>query len=242
MSKNNYFVLCIALASILSLHPSPAFAAPSPAASSSGATNSSDETITENLKKRLQESLTPDTTPSVSPTYQSVVGIIRDVIKDTLVVEDKDGKKKILISDNTTLVRSPGNASIKPDSIRIEDYLIAIGKAIETDELSAVRLIVSTNPLTTTTKKSELAKITKITKTTLTLTPANANDPISLSTTVKTVIKSSLGESLELSDLSIGDSLIYTATETKDTLTATNIMRIGFADPDASNSPSPDSN
>ncbi len=210
---------------------------PSPLLSPSPSPSVDPETVTENLKKRLQETLQNESTTPILNSYRSNVGVIRDVIKDTLVVEDKDGKKKVLLKENSTLVRSPGNTTIKPDSIRIEDYIIAIGKPLEADELEATRVIVSSSPILTNTKKSELAKIVKITKNNLTISRIDSTEPFDLITNTKTVIKSTSGGSLDLTELTTGDSIIYTASETKDSLTATNIMRIGFADPDASASP-----
>jgi len=196
----------------------------------------SEEQVTENLKKRLQETL-DETKDSDELNYKSFVGVIRDVIKDTLVIEDKDGKKKIVIKSDASIVRSPGNKTIPVDSIRIEDNIISIGKLKESDELEAVRIIVSADPLSTTSKVSSLARITKISKSAITTTSIDSGSTKTINISSKTTLKSSLGESLELTDLNVGDSIIYTATLSKDTLSATSLMRIGFADPDASSSP-----
>ncbi|TXH00748.1 MAG: hypothetical protein E6R05_06590 [Candidatus Moraniibacteriota bacterium] len=201
----------------------------------------SEQTIAENIKKRLQNSLDSEATKSGNYTeYKSFVGIIKDVIKNTLIIEDKSGKKKAVIDELTNIVRSPGNKSIKADSIRIDDYVIAIGKQKEQDELGAVRVIVSSEKLSSSNKKSNLAKISKISKSTLVITPLSSTEKSTLTLTSKTKLKSSLGESLELEDLNIGDSIIYTATSDNDSLTVTTLMRIGFADaPVVSPSPSP---
>lgn len=214
-------------------------ASPSPSPSPSP-TPVSDDTVTDNLKKRLQETLRGETATPSATSYKSFVGVIRDVIKNTLIIEDKDGKKNVMIKDAATLVRSPGNATIKAENIRIDDYVIAIGNLKESDELEAVRVIVSTEPLSTSAKQAAAAKITKITKSALTLAPLTGGEAKVVTLNSKTKYKTSLGESLELADLVLGDSLIYTALEGKDNaLTATSIMRIGFADPDASPSPLP---
>lgn len=221
------FVLSYTSTAIAQSSPSPS---PSPI---------SDETITENLKKRLQETIGENVTTTPTKANKSFVGVIRDVIKNTLVVEDKDGKKNVMITDGAAIVRSPGNATIKADSIRIDDYVIAIGTLRESDELEAVRVIVSTTPITTVVKKAEVARITKIAPSTLTLSTLVGGETKTITINAKTALKSSLGESLEVKDLSVGDSIIYTAIENKTTLTATSLMRIGFADPEASTSPSP---
>lgn len=212
---------------------SAASSTPSPKASSSPIASPSpisEEQVTENLKKRLQETLGDDT-KAEQINYKSFVGVIRDVIKDTLVIEDKDGKKKIVIKNDASIVRSPGNKTIPVDSIRIEDNIISIGELKENDELEAIRIIVSADPLSTTSKTSSLARITKISKNSLTTTSIDSGTTKVIGITTKTALKSSLGESLDLEDLNVGDSIIYTATLSKDTLTATSLMRIGFADP-----------
>lgn len=242
MQKKHAFLLLVII-TIFSIIPLPATAAspsPSPKPSSSPiATASSETTITENLKKRLQETLA-DTTSSSSTNYKSFVGIIRDVIKDTLVIEDKDGKKKIVIKEGASVVRSPGNKTIPIDSIRIDDNIISIGTLRESDELEAVRIIVSADPLTTTSKVSALARITKINKNTITTTSVDTDTTKVINLNTKTILKSSLGESIEATDLNVGDSIIYTATQSKDTLAVTSLMRIGFADePEESPTPSP---
>lgn len=198
---------------------------------------STDAEATENIKKRLQETINVDTPLLAINKYKSFVGIIRDVIKETLILEDKDGKKSIKIASGSAIVRSPGNANIKADSIRIDDYAIAIGTLVEDDELESVRLIVSTSPLSLTNKQVNLVKITKITNSTLTVIPVSSGESKTITLAPKSVLKTALGESLDAKDLSIGDSIIYTANVDKDKATVTTLMRIGFASPDASPSP-----
>lgn len=251
MQKKYTIVSLFTLTSLLVLNSisHPIFAAsstPSPKASSSPSASPSsspisEEQITESLKKRLQETI-GETAQAEELNYKSFVGVIRDVIKDTLIIEDKDGKKKIVIKTDASIVRSPGNKTIPVDSIRIEDNIISIGTLKESDELEAVRIIVSADPLTTTSKVSSLARITKISKSAITTTSIDSGSTKIINLNTKTALKSSLGESLEITDLNVGDSIIYTATLSKDTLTATSLMRIGFADPDASPSTLPNSN
>lgn len=181
---------------------------------------------TDNLKKRLQESLSsPIPTPiSLSRAY---IGVVRDVIKDTVIIQDKDGKKDIKLQDDSTILRSPGNAIIKPENIRIGDYIIAIGYPESGDVLTGRRLIVSVDPINSPAKSSGLGTLTKLTKTTLTLKLADLEQDLSLSS--KTLFKTQTGL-LELADLSVGDTLVYTATiDADDDLTATIIMRIQTA-------------
>lgn len=231
MQKKTLISLLTVLTFIFNYNTFVRAASPSPSPiPSPTASPITDEEVTENLKKRLQNDLDqPKTTPTLG--YTSFVGVIRDVIKNTLVIEDKDGKKKIVIKENATVVRTPGNKTIPVDSIRIDDNLISIGMLRETDELEAVRVIVSADPLNTTTKISSHARITKISKSTLTTSSINSEETTVITLNSKTTLKSSIGDTLELSDLSVGDSIIYTATQSKDTITATSLMRIGFADP-----------
>lgn len=229
MQRNLLFIPLIALTffsgQVLAVSPNPSPSLrPSASPTASPAPVDINE-VTENLKKRLQESL-DESSPSTPPisSHKAYVGIVKDVIKDTLIIEDKDGKKDIKLEDNTTILRTPGNATIKSDSIRIDDYIIAIGSMGANEVLTGRRLIVSADPIKPPTKTSGLGTIIKIGKSELTLKLPDKEQVMSL--TAKTVFKSA-GGSIELSDLAVGDTLIYTATsDAKENLSVTILMRI----------------
>lgn len=212
------------LSPILAASPSPT-ALPSPSISPIPSPASSQE-ATENLKKRLQESLDLENMPTSTTKAKGYIGMVKDVIKDTIIMEDKDGKKDIKLQEDTTIVRSPIGTSIKAENIRIDDYIIAIGYPEDGDILLGKRIIVSADPIKPPAKVSALGTVTKIGKTSLTLKLADKDQLITTST--KTIIKSSAG-TIEFSDLSVGDTLIYTATVDEDDLTATVIMRVQTA-------------
>ena len=223
MQKKLYLIPFIAL--ILTAYPTYA-ASPSPSPSPSPSDNSS--TINENLKKRLQESLVADDEKSVTPsTTKGYIGKIKDIIKDTVIMQDKDGNKDIKLSANTTIVRSPGNATIKPQDMRIDDYIIAIGSPIDSEVLEAKRLIVSIDPIQTTSKTTGFGTISKLSKTSLTLLVDGSDKIVTI--TAKTLYKSPVA-TIDFTDLSLGDTVIYTATkDDDDILTASVIMRVKTA-------------
>lgn len=184
--------------------------------------------VTDNLKKRLQESLS--TKDSTGPTARGYIGVVKDIIKDTIILEDKDGKKDVKLTPDTVILRSPGNSVIKADNIRLGDYIIAIGYQDSDNSLTGRRLIVSIDPIKVPDKTSGIGTISKIGpttktgKTTLTLKLADKDQVIGIST--KTIIKSPVG-TIELADLNIGDTIIYTAIpDDGDSLSATILMRI----------------
>ncbi len=195
--------------------------------SSSPTTNESDlGEITENLKKRLQDTLTPSQTPPLN-SARAYIGIVKDVIKDTLIIEDKDGKKDVKLDAQTNILRTPGNATIKVDNIRIDDYIIAIGYPQESDILLGKRLIVSVDPIKPPTKNTGLGTLTKITKSSLTLTVNDSE--LVLATNAKTIYKSTVA-SIEATDLSVGDTVIFTSlVEGESKQTATTLMRVQTA-------------
>lgn len=197
------------------------------AASPSPSPSNTDETITENIKKRLQESLSDEeTTPSIT-SARAYIGVVKDVIKDTVIVQDKDGKKDIKLETDTNIIRSPGNAVIKAEDIRLGDYIIAIGYPSGDETLTGRRLIVSIDPIKAPGKTSGLGTISKIGKASITLKLQDKDQVVDI--TGKTIYKSAVG-TIELADLSIGDTLIYTATtDANDELTATILMRTGTA-------------
>ena len=214
--QKKYLYLLFVISILFPLH---AYAVATPSASLAPG---DDQVITDNLKKRLQESLAGEESSPLSQA-RAYIGVVKDVIKDTVVMEDKDGKKDIKLSDETTLLRSPGNAEIKSENIRIDDYIIAMGYPGEGDVFSGRRLIVSIDPLLISLKTSGMGTITKLSKSSLTLKTTDKEQVIDL--TSKTVIKSPVG-TIEYSTLAIGDTLIYTATmDAKDNLTATILMR-----------------
>lgn len=185
--------------------------------------------VTENIKKRVQAALDdPALKPEPSESPIGYVGVVKDIIKDTVIIEDKDGKKDIKLNDETTIVRSPGTATIKPENIRIDDYIIAIGYPTKDSEnILGKRLIVSTDALSVSSKVTGLGTISKIDKNSLTLN-MGGNDQV-LQITPKTVIKSAVSI-IDYSELTTSDTLIYTATkDAKDVQTATILMRIQTA-------------
>ena len=196
---------------------------PSPSPSESPA---SIEEINENVKKRLQDSL-KTAAPTPTSSARAYIGKVKDVIGGTIIIQDKDGKRDIKLGDDATILRSPGNVAIDEGSIRIDDYVIAIGYPGEGEILIGRRLIVSATPIATPAKSSGLGTITKISKSSLTLQVGDQEQVIGL--TSKTIVKSPVAI-IELTDLSAGDKLVYTATLGKDdNLTATLLMRIRTA-------------
>ncbi len=223
MQKNILLVPLIALIFLLapsftSLPTQAASPSPSPVSSDSA----SAEQVTENLKKRLQTSLETqlDTPESTALAY---IGVIKDVIKDTLIIQDKDGKKDVKLQDDTTILRSPGNALIKPENIRLGDYIIAIGYPSDDGILLGHRLIVSADSITPPAKTSGLGTIRELSNSSLTLKIGDQEQILGI--TGKTIFKSP-GGTIEFSDLGVGDTLIYTALLGKsDAQTATILLR-----------------
>lgn len=230
--QKKYLALIIALiitltttvhVSAISPSPSPS---PSPSTKPSQAPEDMTDVANENIKKRLQESL--ETVNKESSVLQissarAYIGVVKDVINGTLILEDKDGKKDIKLKEDTVILRTPGNKPIKVDSIRIDDYIIAIGYPGEANTLIGRRLIVSIDPIKSPSKTSGIGIINKIGKSSLTLQIGDHEQNIDL--TSKTVYKSTVG-TIELTDLAVGDTLIYTAAIDDDkALTATILMR-----------------
>ncbi len=191
--------------------------------------------VTQNLKQRLKDSLTQDdeaTPSSPTQTAKSYIGIVKDVIKDTLIIQDKDGKKDIKLQEDTAIIRTPGNATIKAENIRIEDYIIAIGYPGDGDILSAKRLVVSADPIKPPVKQSDMGTIVKISADSIaksSMTLQIDGQPKTISISSKIIVKSSAG-TIDLKDLSVGDTVIFTAyADDKDALTASIIMRIKTA-------------
>jgi len=182
-----------------------------------------EDEVTTNLKKRLQESLQTESSPSPTIQLRAYIGIIKDLIGNNLVINSKDGKQDIRIDDDTTILRAPGNTIIKPDSINIGDSIIAIGYPSDEDTLTGRRLIVSATPIESPAKVTAMGVIKKMDKTSLTLSINDSDQKILVNS--KTIFKSPAGP-IELADLELGDTLIYTATLTDSTQTATILMRV----------------
>ena len=215
----------LSMTRILAISPSPS---PSPSILPSPTPTDINE-VTENIKKRVQAALDdPTQKPEPSDSPIGYVGIVKDIIKDTVIIEDKDGKKDIKLNDETAIIRSPGTATIKPENIRIDDYIIAIGYAMKDSEnILGKRLIVSTDALSVSSKSTGLGTISKIDKNSITLN-IDGNDQV-LQITSKTVVKSAVGV-IEYSELTPSDTLIFTASkDAKDVQTATILMRIKTA-------------
>ncbi|MEI6690892.1 MAG: hypothetical protein WCL07_04045 [bacterium] len=188
-----------------------------------------DNQITETLKERLKVTLNnveQTASPSAVPisSYRAIVGVIKDVIQKTLIVETKDGKKQVVISDNTTLLRSPGNIPIKLENVRIDDYLIAMGTFKEDNVLEGRRLIASVSPLSTSSKVSGYGQIIEIKNKTITLN--SSGEDILLTLNEDVIIKSKDKSSLTIKDLTLNSRVIYTAEKNSQSTTATVLMII----------------
>jgi hypothetical protein len=204
-------------------------ASPSPSPSPIVSPSPSDDVVKENLKNRFKDSITGGVDEGLDSlaSKRAYIGVVKDVIKDTVIIEDKDGKKDIKLGDNTVILRSPGNTTIKAENIRIEDYVIAIGTPRSEEVLDASRLIVSTSAIDTPPKTSGIGELKKISKTQLTLSIEGSDKVLTFN--VKTIFKSPVA-TIDLADLAIGDTLVYTATkDDKDALTTTVVMRIKTA-------------
>ena len=141
-------------------------------------------------------------------------------------VEDKDGKKNVAIGSDATIVRSPGNADIDIDSVRIDDYIIAMGYSKGDDELEGKRVIVSEKPFAPPEKLAGIGKVSSIDKYAFMITPRDGGDDIELFFTKSTSYKSSEG-SLDFKDISPGDEVLFTAVRDQDNdWSATIVMRI----------------
>ena len=203
--------------------------------------SASPDIVTENLKERLIETINQVSGNTEAKRSVGYIGKVKDIVQNTIVVEDKAGKINVLVSADSEIVRSPGNTKIKLENVNIGDGIIAIGRPAEEDsELNGQRIIVSSQEFTPPKKTSGLAKITKLTSSSLTLSPLGSDTPIVLDLSVKTAYKNS-ESALELDDLSVGDTVIYSAlvdTQDPTDLTATVLMQIKSEAPEPSPSPS----
>lgn len=199
-------------------------------ASESGTINE----VTTNLRERLKEALGNEEAAAEGP--RAYVGVIRDVIKNTIVVEDKDGEQSVMVGSDTEIVRSPGNSKITIDNIQIEDNVIAMGYPAEDDELLGKRLIVSVKPFSPPEKLSGLGKITDIGKYAFIIQTA-VESKLEVFFTKETEYKSP-SASLEFEDVSVGDQVLFTAVKDKDgDWSATVLMQFKAVPPTPSASP-----
>lgn len=186
-----------------------------------------DETnqATENLKNRLKQTIGEEISLDSAPQPKGYVGKVIDIIKNIVVFEDKDGKRNLQITDDSLILRSPGNNEIDLASIRIDDSIIAIGFPLEEGEIEGRRIIVSTLPISPPIKTSGIGVVTDISKYTLTLSVPNSDNQIAISTNSKTLYKTPL-EIITSSELSLGDNVLYTAEVNENQeLTASVIMQ-----------------
>jgi len=227
----NLLLLTFLLALLLTLGPRPIAFSQSPSSSETAATQAA-----ENLKTRLKQTLSEETTPEPSSLPKGYVGTVRDIVKNTLVFEDKEGRKNLLITDNSLILRSPGNSEIDLASVRLEDSIIAMGYPIENGEIDGRRIIVSTLPFSPPPKTSGLGTITELSRTKLTLSLPDSPTPLSLNLSTKTLYKTPL-EILSFEDLQVGDMILYTATVADNQEFSTSVIMLIKPAPSPSASP-----
>lgn len=195
------------------------------------ATPTGETELTDNLKERLKDALNA---PSNENGPRGFVGVVKDIVKSTIVIEGKDGKQNIVVEDATTLLRSPGNKAIKIQDIQIDDNIIAIGSPRESNELLGKRLIVSTKPFSPPAKLSGIGTITAKDKYSFTIKTTDTNE-LKLFFTKETEYKTA-EKKLEPEDIGIGDQILFAAVKDRDSdWSATKVLRTIEALP----SPSP---
>ena len=185
------------------------------------------EEVQENLSERIKEYVSSTEINEVAePKLYGCIGEVTDIIQNTIILKDKEGKKSIRINDDSTILRSPGSKEIDLESVRITDSIIAIGNLTTEDEITGRRIIVSVNELTPPKKISGLATITSIDKYSFTLQVDDSEEPLELFFTKSTIYKSPT-EILELTDLSVGDEILYNAgLDSDEDWSATIVMQI----------------
>ncbi len=236
MKKKALFAATIALTVVI-LAPIPvSFAAsPTPTPDATASNSATINEITDNLKQRLQETI-QNASSSATATAVAYIGSVKDVVNDTIVMDTKDGRKNIAVGSDTTIVRTPGQRTIKIDNVQIGDSAIAIGTPSAEDELAGTRIVVSTDPITPPAKTSGYGTITKIARGSLSLFVPGQSDPVVVGVDGNTIIKTP-SDLLTLKDLALGDTIVYTADLDKNNnQTATIIMQISTASP----TPSPE--
>lgn len=191
--------------------------------------------VTTNLRERLKDALGSDSEPE--DTRRAHVGVVRDIIKNTVVLEDKDGRQSVVVGDDATVLRTPGSATIKLGQIQIDDNIIAIGYQSSEEELLGKRLIVSSKPFSPPAKLSGLGEITSVGKYAYTV-KTEGEPKLELFFTSDTLYKSPLQE-LSHQDVHVGDSVLFTAVRDKDgDWSATVILQIKTSSPSPTESPS----
>jgi len=183
--------------------------------------------VTENLKERLKNTVSGITVNEVSEpaSTRGYVGKVTDIIQNTIILEDKSGKKSIKVTDDSVIIRSPGSTEIELSSVRIDDSIIAIGSLVNEEEVAGKRLIVSSSELDSIEKISGLSTIKEIGRYSLILTNTQEEGEFELFFTKNTVYKNKEGI-LEFNDLSVGDQILYAAKkDSDDDWSATVIMQ-----------------
>lgn len=179
----------------------------------------------ENLRNRLKQTISDEAIPNSLTLARGYVGKVKDIVQNTLVFEDKDGKKNLQITDESLILRSPGNSEISLASVRLDDSIIVMGYLLESGEIDGRRIIVSTLPIVPPTKTSGFGLVTEINKKSITLTSPSSDTPLVLTTTTKTLYKSPLSI-LDSTKLAIGDTVIYTALVDEDQALTTTVLMI----------------
>jgi hypothetical protein len=224
------FTIIIFLFACLNAVPvlSAASPSPSPLVSPSPKASVTNEIVTQNIKERLKETINEVSAQEQPGKLTGYVGIVKDIVQETIIVDDKSGKLNVLVSTDSVIVRTPGNATIKLENVKIEDGIIVMGtKTGDNGEIAGKRIIVSDKPFSPPGKTSGMGEVAKMTNTAMTV---NAKDgsSIVLEINSKTAFKSPTG-SLEYENIELGDTVIYSAlvsTKDESALTASTIMQV----------------
>jgi hypothetical protein len=173
----------------------------------------------------------------ISSQPKAYLGSVTDIADSTIEIKSLDSKIQQISVEGSgiTVVDTRGHSTkpFKPTDIAIGDFIIAMGYVDSSHVLSARQISIS-NSFTENKISYSLAKITKITKSSLTVTNVSDGSTTTLQPDKDTdieIISSGKSKSAKLSDLNVGDEVIYVVGTTAGELIPRSIFDIAPLSP-----------
>lgn len=162
---------------------------------------------------------------------KAYIGVVTDIADSTVQIKTTDGQiRQISTSDDgsVTVINSKGTTTktIKLTDIAIGDFIVAMGYVNSKSVLAAQRILV-TDPVTEPKIDAYLAKVSDVSKKSITVSGIKDGEPQTVTPGTKTDIESFDSgklKSIKLANISDNDLIIYVVDSSSDTPTVRSIF------------------
>lgn len=141
---------------------------------------------------------------------QAFIGQVIRISEETITVKTNKATRILPINPQVELLK--GTSIIKLSDVAVDNWLVVMG-VLEDDDFRPIRILVSATDIRPKTYFIALGSVTELDKTTLTIKPRNAEEPVAITTNNKTIFEDLNGQVIARTDLEVESQLLVVASE-----------------------------